>query len=114
MLLPGGCVMTWLVRWSSSPFTWASGWACTGRSLLTGRRPRRSWPVDALRAARGLLRQSGSLILADELVEDEFTAPASELERYHYGWSVVACLPAAMGDPRTAATGEIGRPSGRE
>ena len=70
-----------------------------------------SRPVDALRAARGLLRQSGSLIIADELVEDEFTAPASELERYHYGWSVVACLPAAMGDPRTAATGAVLRPA---
>jgi 2-polyprenyl-3-methyl-5-hydroxy-6-metoxy-1,4-benzoquinol methylase len=70
-----------------------------------------SRPVDALRAARGLLRQSGSLIIADELVEDEFTVPASELERYHYGWSVVACLPAAMGDPRTAATGAVLRPA---
>jgi 2-polyprenyl-3-methyl-5-hydroxy-6-metoxy-1,4-benzoquinol methylase len=70
-----------------------------------------SRPVDALRAARGLLRRSGSLIIADELVEDEFTAPASELERYHYGWSVVACLPAAMGDPRTAATGAVLRPA---
>ena len=47
--------------------------------------------------------------MADELVADEFTAPASELERYHYGWSVVACLPAAMGDPQTSATGAMMR-----
>src|SRR5215472_7684694 len=53
-------------------------------------------PVDALRTARGMLEPSGSVLIADELVEDEFTAPASELERYHYGWSVVSCLPAAM------------------
>jgi hypothetical protein len=26
-----------------------------------------------------------------------FTAPASDRERYHYGWSVVACLPGGMG-----------------
>jgi 2-polyprenyl-3-methyl-5-hydroxy-6-metoxy-1,4-benzoquinol methylase len=70
-----------------------------------------SRPVDALRAARGMLGQSGSVVIADELVEDEFTAHASDLERYHYGWSVVSCLPAAMGDPRTAATGAVMRPA---
>jgi 2-polyprenyl-3-methyl-5-hydroxy-6-metoxy-1,4-benzoquinol methylase len=70
-----------------------------------------SRPADALRAARGLLAPSGSVIIADELTADEFTAPASELERYHYGWSVVACLPAAMGDPQTAATGAVMRPA---
>ena len=70
-----------------------------------------SRPVDALRAARGMLAPSGSVIIADELVDDEFTAPASDLERYHYGWSVVSCLPAAMGDPRTAATGAVMRPA---
>jgi len=69
-----------------------------------------SRPVDALRAARGLLGQSGSVVIADELTEDEFTAPASDLERYHYGWSVVSCLPGAMGDPATAATGAVMRP----
>ncbi len=68
-------------------------------------------PVDALRAARGMLTASGSVIVADELVADEFTAPAPDLERYHYGWSVVACLPGAMGDPHTAATGAVLRPA---
>jgi ubiquinone/menaquinone biosynthesis C-methylase UbiE len=66
-----------------------------------------SRPVDALRAARGMLAPSGSVVIADELVADEFTAPAPELERYHYGWSVVSCLPGAMGDPQTAATGAV-------
>ena len=70
-----------------------------------------SRPADALHAARGMLGPSGSVVIADELVEDEFTAPASELERYHYGWSVVSCLPAAMGDPRTSATGAVMRPA---
>jgi 2-polyprenyl-3-methyl-5-hydroxy-6-metoxy-1,4-benzoquinol methylase len=70
-----------------------------------------SRPADALRVARGMLGPSGSVVIADELVEDEFTAPASELERYHYGWSVVACLPAAMGDPQTSATGAVMRPA---
>ena len=70
-----------------------------------------SRPADALRAARGMLTEAGCVLVADELVEDEFTAPASGLERYHYGWSVVACLPGAMGDPGTAATGAVMRPA---
>ena len=69
-----------------------------------------SRPVDALRVARGLLADPGCVIVADELVEDEFTAPASIEEQYHYGWSVVACLPAVMGDPDSAATGAVLRP----
>ncbi len=70
-----------------------------------------SRPVDALRVARGLLREPGCVIVADEAVEAEFTAPASLEEQYHYGWSVLACLPAVMGDPDTAATGAVMRPA---
>jgi ubiquinone/menaquinone biosynthesis C-methylase UbiE len=70
-----------------------------------------SRPVDALRVARRMLADPGCVIVADELVEDEFTAPASIEEQYHYGWSVVACLPAVMGDPDTTATGAVMRPA---
>jgi SAM-dependent methyltransferase len=70
-----------------------------------------SRPVEALRAARALLHEDGSVVVGDELVEEEFTAPASDLERYHYGWSVVDCLPSAMGDPASAATGAVMRPA---
>jgi 2-polyprenyl-3-methyl-5-hydroxy-6-metoxy-1,4-benzoquinol methylase len=70
-----------------------------------------SRPVDALRAARAMLTPEGTVIVADELTSDEFTAPAPELERYHYGWSVVSCLPGAMGDPQTVATGAVMRPA---
>jgi len=70
-----------------------------------------SRPVEALRAARTMLSKGGSLVVADELVQDEFTAPASDLDRYYYGWSVVSCLPEAMGDPQTAATGAVMRPA---
>ncbi|HEV8650843.1 MAG TPA: class I SAM-dependent methyltransferase [Actinomycetes bacterium] len=69
-----------------------------------------SRPVDALRAAHGMLVAGGSVVVADELVEDEFVAPAPETDRYAYGWSVVSCLPSAMGDPQTAATGAVMRP----
>jgi hypothetical protein len=69
-----------------------------------------SRPVEAPRAAREMLSGDGTLLVVDGLVRDEFTAPASERERHEYGWSVVSCLPGAMGDPRTAATGAVMRP----
>ena len=70
-----------------------------------------SRPVEALRAARSLLDEGGSVLVADELVGEEFTIPAGERERDAYGWSVVSCLPDAMGDPETAATGAVMRPA---
>ena len=70
-----------------------------------------SRPVDALRAAHAMLADGGSVVIADERVEDEFTAPAPERDRRAYGWSVVSCLPGAMGDPGTAATGAVMRPA---
>ena len=66
-------------------------------------------PVEALRAARTILADGGSVLIIDERVADAFTAPAHDLERYHYSWSVVSCLPGAMGDPKTAATGAVMR-----
>jgi SAM-dependent methyltransferase len=68
-------------------------------------------PVEALRGVRKMLAGGGTLLVVDELVEDEFTAPASDRERYNYGWSVISCLPDAMGDPQTRATGAVMRPS---
>jgi SAM-dependent methyltransferase len=70
-----------------------------------------SRPVDALRAAREMLNESGALLVVDELVQFEFTAPATDRESHEYGWSVVSCLPGAMGDPQTRATGAVMRPS---
>ena len=70
-----------------------------------------SRPVDALSAARQMLSADGTLLVADGLVAEEFSVPASPRERTEYGWSVVSCLPGAMGDPETAATGAVMRPS---
>jgi predicted O-methyltransferase YrrM len=70
-----------------------------------------SRPVDALSAARQMLSADGTLLVADGLVGEEFTVPASPRERTEYGWSVVSCLPGAMGDPQTAATGAVMRPA---
>jgi 2-polyprenyl-3-methyl-5-hydroxy-6-metoxy-1,4-benzoquinol methylase len=70
-----------------------------------------SRPVDALRAMRSLLGEGGRVIVADELVADEFSLPADDRDRAAYGWSVVSCLPDAMGDPETRATGAVLRPA---
>ncbi len=68
-------------------------------------------PVEVLAAARALLADGGSVVVADENVDDSFSAPGSYRDRYAYGWSVVSCLPEAMGDPQTAATGAVMRPA---
>jgi 2-polyprenyl-3-methyl-5-hydroxy-6-metoxy-1,4-benzoquinol methylase len=55
-----------------------------------------SYPVDVLTAARNLLADGGVVLIGDERTEDEFTAPASEVERLYYGFSVFHCLPVGM------------------
>ena len=68
-----------------------------------------SYPVDVLRALRGLLAEGGSVIVCDERVEDTFTAPATEMERLYYGFSVLHCLPVGMVGEGAAGTGTVMR-----
>ncbi len=67
-------------------------------------------PVEALRAARGMLTEGGAVLVGDEKVAETFAAPGDELERFNYGWSALHCLAAAMGEEGTAATGTVIRP----
>jgi 2-polyprenyl-3-methyl-5-hydroxy-6-metoxy-1,4-benzoquinol methylase len=69
-----------------------------------------SYPVDVLRAARGLLRDGGMMLIGDERAQEEFTAPASEVERLYYGFSVFHCLPVGMVGEGAAGTGTVIRP----
>ncbi len=66
-------------------------------------------PVDALRAARGLLADGGCVLVADARVAERFTAPADETERLVYGFSVLHCLPVGREDEHSAATGTVMR-----
>jgi ubiquinone/menaquinone biosynthesis C-methylase UbiE len=68
-----------------------------------------SQPVAVLGAIHEMLKPGGTLIVADERTEDAFTAPASETERLFYAYSVLCCLPSAMDDPSSAATGTVMR-----
>ena len=64
-------------------------------------------PDKALRAIREALAPGGSVLVADEKVGDHFHAPADDLERLMYGWSIVHCLPVAMADQPSAAIGTV-------
>jgi 2-polyprenyl-3-methyl-5-hydroxy-6-metoxy-1,4-benzoquinol methylase len=68
-----------------------------------------SQPVAVLSAIKAMLKPGGTLIVADERTEDAFTAPASETERIFYAYSVLCCLPSAMDDHTSAATGTVMR-----
>jgi 2-polyprenyl-3-methyl-5-hydroxy-6-metoxy-1,4-benzoquinol methylase len=70
-----------------------------------------SQPVAVLGAIRSMLKPGGTLIVADERTEEAFTAPASETERFFYAYSVLCCLPSAMDDDTSAATGTVMRRS---
>jgi 2-polyprenyl-3-methyl-5-hydroxy-6-metoxy-1,4-benzoquinol methylase len=69
-----------------------------------------SYPVDVLRAARGLLAEGGVMLIGDERTEASFTAPASETERLYYGFSIFHCLPVGMVGEGAAGTGTVIRP----
>lgn len=69
-----------------------------------------SYPVEVLRAARDLLADGGVVLIGDERTEDEFTAPAGEIERLYYGFSVFHCLPVGMVGEGAAGTGTVIRP----
>jgi 2-polyprenyl-3-methyl-5-hydroxy-6-metoxy-1,4-benzoquinol methylase len=69
-----------------------------------------SYPVEVLRAARGLLADGGVVLIGDERTEEAFTAPAGEIERLYYGFSVFHCLPVGMVGEGAAGTGTVIRP----
>jgi SAM-dependent methyltransferase len=68
-----------------------------------------SYPVEVLRGCRRLLVEGGSVLIADERVSDSFTAPADDLERFYYGFSVLHCLPVGMVGEGAAGTGTVMR-----
>ena len=70
-----------------------------------------SYPVDVLRACRGLLADGGAVLVGDELTADAFGPNASELERLYYGFSILHCLPVGMIGEGAAGTGTVMRRS---
>ena len=70
-----------------------------------------SRPVEVLDSIRRMLKPGGLLVVADERTEDTFVAPAGDMERLFYGFSVLCCLPSAMDEQPSAATGTVMRRS---
>jgi winged helix-turn-helix protein/methyltransferase family protein len=68
-----------------------------------------SYPVDVLRACRGLLVEGGSVVVGDERVPDTFTASGDDVERMYYGFSVLHCLPVGMVGEGAVGTGTVMR-----
>lgn len=64
-------------------------------------------PVGALRAARSVLTDEGAVLIGDERVGDQLTAPADFMERFQFGWSVLHCLPATLAEDPVEANGTI-------
>jgi ubiquinone/menaquinone biosynthesis C-methylase UbiE len=68
-------------------------------------------PVEVLSAVRGVVRIDGAVVVMDEAVADEVTAPADQVDRLMYGYSLFVCLPDSMSSPPSVATGTVMRPA---
>lgn len=66
-------------------------------------------PVDILAAIREALGPEGVLLVADERVADQFTAPGDEVERFMYAASMLVCLPGGLADQPSEGTGTVMR-----
>ena len=47
------------------------------------------------------------MLIGDERTEEAFTAPAGDVERLYYGFSVFHCLPVGMVGTDAAGTGTV-------
>jgi SAM-dependent methyltransferase len=68
-------------------------------------------PVAVLTSMRRMARSDGTVLVVDERVGEEFTAPGDDLERLMYGFSVTCCLPDALATRPSAGTGTVMRPA---
>ncbi len=68
-------------------------------------------PVEVLSAMRSMVAPGGSVIVMDERAEEEFQAPASEVDRFLYGFNLMVCLPDGLSHSESVGTGTVMRPS---
>ena len=68
-----------------------------------------SFPVEVLRSAGRALAEDGVVLIGDDRTEDTYTAPAPQVERLYYGFSVFHCLPVGMVGEDAAGTGTVMR-----
>ncbi|MDP3893873.1 MAG: SAM-dependent methyltransferase, partial [Nocardioides sp.] len=67
-------------------------------------------PVEVLAEVRRAVRADGCVVVMDEAVGEEFTAPGGELERFMYACSIFVCLPDGLSSSPSVGTGTVMRP----
>jgi SAM-dependent methyltransferase len=68
-------------------------------------------PVGVLAAVRDAVKPDGLVVVMDEAVGEQFTAPGDDVERLMYGFSTLICLPDGRSHTPSAATGTVMRPA---
>ncbi len=68
------------------------------------------YPSKVLAAMRRLAAGRGLVMVVDEGVAEEFAAPADDVDRAMYGFSLLVCLPDGMSSPGSVGTGTVMRP----
>ena len=68
-------------------------------------------PVGVLATMRKLAGEDGTVIVMDENVAETFEAPANEVDRLFYGYSLLVCLPDGLSHPPSVGTGTVMRPA---
>jgi ubiquinone/menaquinone biosynthesis C-methylase UbiE len=68
-------------------------------------------PIEALRRMRRVLAPGAPVLVGDERTAEEFTAPAEQIERLQYAFSVLHCLPATIAESTAIANGTVLRTS---
>ncbi len=68
-------------------------------------------PVEVLSAMRTAVVDGGPVVIMDEAVDANFTAPGNEIEKFMYGCSLFVCLPDGLSHRPSVGTGTVMRPS---
>ena len=68
-------------------------------------------PAAVLEAVRRAMKPDGVVVVMDEAVAEEFHAPADDVDRLMYGYSLFVCLPDGLSTSPSAGTGTVMRPA---
>ncbi|WP_344248889.1 class I SAM-dependent methyltransferase [Isoptericola hypogeus] len=68
-------------------------------------------PVAVLDAVRRAVRPGGVVVVMDEAVGERFSAPADDVDRLMYGYSLFVCLPDGLATSPSVGTGTVMRPA---
>jgi 2-polyprenyl-3-methyl-5-hydroxy-6-metoxy-1,4-benzoquinol methylase len=66
-------------------------------------------PVEVLAAIHEAVRADGLVVIMDEAVADDFTAPGDPVEQVMYGYSTLICLPDGLSSTPSEGTGTVMR-----